>query len=300
MELQSVINSRLGVGIAFGLGRSLPPDLGYPVARALARLVAARRNARQVRAARANQWVVSGEKASREELDRRTLEVFQHSGYCIYEFYHYMYNPNAVLEKMELTPRAWAIVRQSAAGKRGAVLVGPHISNFDLGLRALALSGLRAQVLSLPQPSGGYRWQNSMRAAYGLDITPMSISALGQATRRLSEGGTVLTGVDRPVASQKYRVTFFGRKAALPVAYVQMALKTHSPVYVVWAHLREDRMYLIDASEPIEMQPMKDRQEEIVQNAEVVLQVVEKCIRLTPQQWLMFYPVWPETLESVP
>ena len=44
------------------------------------------------------------------------------------------------------------------------------------------------------------------------------------------------------------------------------------------------------------MQKRSDRDEEILMNAEKVLEVAEVMIRQAPEQWSMFYPVWPDVL----
>jgi lauroyl/myristoyl acyltransferase len=48
------------------------------------------------------------------------------------------------------------------------------------------------------------------------------------------------------------------------------------------------------------MKHYNDQVDEIVQNAETILAVVASYIRQAPDQWAMFYSVWPETLDQVP
>ena len=109
-----------------------------------------------------------------------------------------------------------------------------------------------------------------------------------------------MTGIDRPIADTRYRPRFFGRPASLPVVHVQLALKTNVPVYVVAAIMRPDHTYEIHTSEPIEMQRYKDRETELIENAETILKIAEDYIRMAPVQWSMFYPVWPEVENEVP
>ena len=133
-----------------------------------------------------------------------------------------------------------------------------------------------------------------------MEILPASPSSIRRAVAHLRRGGVVLTGMDRPVASRKYRPLFFGRPAPLPVHHISLALKTGVPVVVAATIIQPDRSYRFWISEPIEMVPLPDRQEEIVSNAERVLQVAEGYIRQSPQQWSMFFPVWPDVLDQVP
>ncbi|MCY0726124.1 hypothetical protein OVW19_30760, partial [Klebsiella pneumoniae] len=76
--------------------------------------------------------------------------------------------------------------------KDGTLMVGPHITNFDMVGRALALRGMNMQILSYPQPPGGYSFQNQLRELPGVRVTPMSIQALRKASETLRAGHTVL------------------------------------------------------------------------------------------------------------
>jgi lauroyl/myristoyl acyltransferase len=42
------------------------------------------------------------------------------------------------------------------------------------------------------------------------------------------------------------------------------------------------------------MEPYPNPVDEIERNAEAVLKPVENWIRQAPEQWSMFYPVWPD------
>lgn len=300
VDLQTIINSRLGVGFTLAVGRVTPPGIGYRLADLLARTLASLRRATIVRVVRANQWVVSQGQLSAEELDQAVRETFCHTGHCLYDLYHNLGNLPAMQRLVEFGPRVEEFLARCRDEKRGLVIGGPHLSNFDFAGQAVAMWGLRFQALSYPQPGSGYRLQNDLRRKAGIDITPASMIAVRQAARRLQEGGFVLTGLDRPDPTSKYHVRFFGRPAALPVLHVYLALKARVPVVVVAAIMQPNGIYRLHVSDPIEMRPYPDRHAEIVNNAERVMEVTADFIRQAPRQWAMFYPVWPEALDEVP
>jgi KDO2-lipid IV(A) lauroyltransferase len=174
------------------------------------------------------------------------------------------------------------------------VATGLHMSNFDLIMLSAARRGGRFLGLSVPEPKGGYTWQNELRRRSGMELAPASVSSLRLALARLAEGGLVVTGIDRPDPGSKHRVNFFGRPAALPVLHVYLALKAGVPVILLSSVLNPDGIYRVMVSDPIPMQPHPDRGMEIVRNAERVLKVAEEMICTAPHTWAMFYPVWPE------
>jgi len=245
----------------------------------------------------ANQWVVGGGKVSMKSLNRLAQATLRSTGRCLYDYYHNLRQPKEVLRIVEFTPRFEDYL--SRQGHEAMLMVCPHVSNFDLIGYALAVRGIRFQVLSYPQPPASYRWQNRFRQLEGMDVTPMSLSAMQAAEERLRNQGMVLTGVDRPLPESRYRPRFFGRPAALPAFHVRLALKFRLPIIVVGGLTMPDGHVQAWATDPIIMQSDADLYQEVVQNAEAVLAEIEPVIRQNPEQWSMFYPVWPEALGEV-
>ena len=300
MALQDVINGLFGVSLAYGLAQAMPPRLGRWTAQRIGGAVGRLKKFSQVRAARANQWVVSSEKLTGADLDRVTRKVFRSTGRNLYDFYHHLHRPESILKLVDFDPAFEECIQRSQEGRQNQLLVFPHCSNFDLVGRAAALKGIRYQVLSFPRPQSGYQWQNDVRNFMGVEITPISNESLHQAAERLRGGGSVLTGADRPLNEAKYRPFFFGRAANLPTGYVRLALREKAPVIVIACIARPDGRYRAWASQPVIMKARDDPQAEILRNAEAVLEVIEGLVRQEPWQWSMFYPVWPEAAHNIP
>ncbi len=300
MDVQDLTTSRYGVAFALALARSLNPPLGYRVARGLADFLTLFKRSRLIQAIRLNQWVVHGKAWNAEELAVATREVLRHAGRCQYDLYRHMHDTEAIRQMVTLDESVWQAVEESQANRAGYVVVGPHLSNFDLAIKAVGIAGVRAQILAIATPTSGYLWQNRIRATPGVEITPISPRALIQAVERLKQGGIVVTGVDRPVPGKKAMLSFFGEPAPLPTGHVRLAMDARVPVRVVAARMDAEGHYHVTLSEPIPMQTNGNRRADIRENAQRVLNVVERYIRQRPLQWLMFYPVWPHLLPEVP
>jgi phosphatidylinositol dimannoside acyltransferase len=300
IDLQQLINSPIAVHLVSLLGRVIPPRLAYPVCDLIADRVASRRDSRVTQAVRVNQWMVRGANLEKEALDRVVWETFRNNARNLYDLYHYVENPEATYRILSLSATALGLVERPEIGDRGLVIVGLHLSNFDLALQSICRQGFKAIVLTIPNPQGGRRVEYEMRRRTGMNLVPASFRALRQAVKHLERGGMVLTGMDRPVPDPKTCPRFFGRTAPLPVHSVYLASKARVPVVVMAVLQQADGIYHLMASEPIEMEDHPDNGTEILRNAEKVLEQIEDFIRMAPQQWNMFLPVWPDMLEKVP
>jgi KDO2-lipid IV(A) lauroyltransferase len=274
--------------------------LGYSLADFVAARISAQRDSKLVRAVRANQWVIRGETLEKDALDKAIGETFQYLARSIFDLYHYNQNLETVKRLIVLDPTTQLLVRRPEFGDRGLMIVGLHISNFDLVLQTLCQLGLRMIVLTIPNPQGGRRMEFEMRRRVGMNIMPASVDTFRTALKHLQKGGVVLTGIDRPAPEAGTRPQFFGRPAELPTHHIFLAAKARVPVMIIATSLQPDGKYHISTSDLIEMDHHSDREKGMILNAEKVLRIAESFIRQVPQQWLMSLPVWPETLDLVP
>ena len=302
MDVQRILNHKWVVKASIFVGETLPPNLGYAVTRGFARFLTAFRNSELSRSVRANQWVVQGEDLSYPELVDATRSVLTHAGRCYYDLYHTWTDPEAQRAMVPISREIEDFIAYSKSSQ-GTLVVAPHLSNFDLVIRALASYGLQAKILTLENPTGGQQVQNKLRETTGLDITPLgNPDVYSEVIEHLKSGGVAATGVDRPSSNRKKRhqVEFLGRPSALPVGYIRLALAADVPITVVAAKMLPSQKYSLLHSGPIHLKKFEDRVKEVVYNAEMILEVIGDYILQAPEQWLMYYPVWPETLEIVP
>ncbi|MDZ4654271.1 MAG: lysophospholipid acyltransferase family protein [Coriobacteriia bacterium] len=297
MDLTSISNSKWATGLVLGVGKLVPPSVGHRLARRTASRIAANRDDPMVQAVRANQWMVSRGTLTGDALDEVVRETFEYSGRFLYDLYHVMENPDALMGMVAVDETFERVLADDK--KRPHVYAGIHLGNFDLMGRALGHHGWSQQLLSVADPNEGYQWQNEMRARYGFEVTPVSIEALKRAARRLAEGGSVTTGLDRPLLDARQFPHFFGRPAPLPLLHIRLAMRAKAPVVVISAILGDDGKYRVQASEPLEMETGGDTTSDMIANGERALRVAEKLIERAPHQWAMTHPVWPDVVGTV-
>jgi len=299
-RIERLIDSPVGLNLAASLARAAQPRLGYAIAALAARWISSRRQSDLVRAVRSNQWVVAGEQLTSAALDQAVRGVFWSSARSIYELYHYLQDSEAGGHLFAFEPSVQALLHRPEFDRRGLVVVGVHLSGFDLALQWICLNWIKPLVLTLPNPEGGRRFEFDVRKKTGMNLVPGTFSGLRQALRHLKEGGMVVTGIDRPLEDGQETLRFFGRPACLPTHHVYLALKARVPVMVVISRMEDDGLYHVVASPPIDMDSYSDRQANLIYNGEKVLSTAEVFIRQSPQQWVITRPVWPEAISQVP
>ncbi len=299
MNAQKFANSGLGVSLALFLAQVLPPELGYVLGRTIVGQVTKRKFLPIVQAVRLNQLVARGQNLSPQELDKAVNAVFHHAGRCLVDHYHNISRPDVIRSFFPETAEVRKFIERSQKNEKGAFIATLHLSNFDLAFLSLTYRGFKAQVLTFGRPTAGYQIQNSLRSKTGLDITPINRKTLYQAVHRMKSGGMVITAIDRPVQEIHQKVMFFGQPAPMPTGHIRMALTADVPIILAVPAMQPDGTYRIFVSDPIPMQRFSDPLDEIRINAEAVLKIVEDQIRQYPDQWLMYYPVWPELMNSI-
>jgi lauroyl/myristoyl acyltransferase len=295
VDLQRLMNSSSAVRGLSILSRVLPARLAYPICDLVADQIASRRDAGLTRAVRCNQWVARGAKLSKEALQQAVRETLRNNARDMYHLYHDLQRPDAVHQMICMSREVCEILERSEFAERGLIVLGLHLSNFDFVLRSIIQQGFQAMVLTIPNPQGGRNVEYEMRKRMGMNIVPASVGALRGAIHHLENGGTLVTGLDRPIPHPKHQPLFFGRPASLPIHYVSLASKAGVPIVVMAAIQQEDDKYHVFRSGFIECDPKQDD----VQNAERVLQQAEHFIRLAPQQWSVPLPVWPQCLDEI-
>jgi phosphatidylinositol dimannoside acyltransferase len=300
IDIQQIINSSFGINMLSTVARLIPAWFGYRLADFAADCIVANPRSRMVRAVRANHWVISGETLDKKALDQAVYETYRNSARSIFDLYHYINDPSAIKRLIVFNTTFQQLIQRPEFNQRGLMLVGLHISNFDLALRAFTLQGNRPLILTIPDPQGSQRVEYEMRKKSGMNLVPASLGTLMQAIKYLQQGGVVMTGIDRPIPKPKYRPRFFGKPADLPVHHVYLAAKAHVPVMVMVAIQQADGKNHIFTSDPIEMESHPDADTEILLNAEKVLSIGEDFIRQAPNQWSITLPVWPEALDQTP
>jgi lauroyl/myristoyl acyltransferase len=292
--LQRILSSGPAVRVGLLIGQYLPPRIGYGIAGLIAGTI--------VRLKSKSYWTVSdnlrhvlGPQVDDRVLHRKVYQVFLHAGRAYYDFYRAAsWTRERLVQAVHVPEHYIDLIKTHAAKGQGVFVLGLHMSNFDLALVSIAARGIRTQVLTLADPGEGFRFQDRLRSSVGIDVTPISSESLRLAARRLTQGWTVFTGVDRPVEGERDPIEFFGCPSNLSTGPVRLAMMSGATVLVASCHNHPRSGYTVSFTGPVAMDRSEDRREAIRINARRVAAVLEKPVSAHPEQWLMFHRVWPK------
>ncbi|MBL9126670.1 MAG: lysophospholipid acyltransferase family protein [Verrucomicrobiales bacterium] len=186
-------------------------------------------------------------------------------------------------------------LRAALDAGRGALLVTPHLGNWEFGGSLLTSRGVRLLVLTQDEPGEGFtELRRRARERWGVETFVVGRDAFGfvEVVKRLQEGSTVALLVDRPPASSAVSVEFMGREFLASIAPAELARATGCavlPVYVVAEGSGYEARVLDEVA--YDRRALGSR-EARRRYAGEVMRAFEPVIRSYPDQWYHFVPLW--------
>lgn len=269
--------------------RRIVPPVAFAVA-LLSYLLAAE----QRRGMRSNLRVITG---------RKDVELLLIS--C---FYKYCFNWTDVMLMLRLHgSRLQALIGRRSSQKAldealaagsGAILISPHLGNWELGGLGLADLGYKLNVLTFREPDQKVNeLREKVRGERGIgiiyvdrdDTSPLAIIEAINALRRNEI--LCLLG-ERDGSSNTIMLDFFGRSTPFPTGAAYLALASGAPVIPVFVPLEGNR-YATLMEEPIYFSGGHGQHAQAIQSGmQCVAAVFERYIRQYPDQWYNFFDFW--------
>ena len=192
-------------------------------------------------------------------------------------------------------------VARADADGRGALVVGPHLGNWELGAAKLTALGIPvAAVYRGPRQPALDRALRRLRGGEGeggIEHIAMGRRAGVQFVRALTGGRNVLALLDQHARGDEgVPVTFFGRPASTRFGPLKLAARVGAPVLIASVRRSADRRRHTLTIEPaLQLEPGASDDEEILRrNLQQVTAELERTIRANPGQWIWTHRRWRE------
>ena len=185
-------------------------------------------------------------------------------------------------------------IETGLASENGALLVTPHLGNWELGVLPLSeWRGRLAAVTALIKSPVMRTRMEAFRARLGVELVTLEKPEeyLFILKRLLTERKLVALLVDRYVGGHSMSVPFFGRETRMPCGYLYLARMFEAPVIPVFVLRNARGMYTCIAEEPLYVARTEDRERDIREALLRVVAVMEERIRRNIGQWYCFAPL---------
>ena len=287
--------------LGFGVGWSVVKTLPEPAANRLFRAVAERTwrgQGQSVLQLKANLARV----LAPDRLDQ--LDDVAHEGvrrymrYWCEAFRLPSWSPSRINSTFRITEGMDRLDDAMAAG-RGALMVSPHMGNWDFAAAwaALRYNGV-VTVAERLRPEGLFDKFVAYRESLGMEVVPLGDpDTVRVLARRLKEGRLVCLLADRDISHTGVPVSLFGEAASMPAGPAVLAMLTKAPLMPLslW-HTREG--LLAEIGPPIEVPDQGQRAERISQVTQSLADAFASRIALHPEDWHMMQPLWTADLDG--
>jgi KDO2-lipid IV(A) lauroyltransferase len=197
-----------------------------------------------------------------------------------------------LLEELQRTPGALsmeALFRVLADGK-GAIVVTPHLGNWDLGAAAIATCGY--PVHAITDPFGPPEVDGMIRATrqrLGVGVIPVGPASAREALRALRRNEVLLLACDIDKGASGVPVQFLGKQLVLPAGPATLSLRTGARLIPGYMRRRPDGSHESRLLEPLAEPVAGDSQARVADLTQAIATAFEGMIRVEPSQWFAFH-----------
>ncbi len=189
-------------------------------------------------------------------------------------------------------------MQQALDDGRGAIIVTPHLGNWELGGVTFALRDHPIYALTLKDAESDVQdFRDQMRNTLGVKtvhIDPTRYATMLKLVNLLKENQVIAMLGDRWEAGRKVEVTFFGRRVVFPAGAPALALASGAPIIPAFTIAQPNGHYLAWMEPPIRVSRRSGQSsaELITEKAQEIAGVFETVITRYPDQWYHFFDYW--------
>ena len=184
------------------------------------------------------------------------------------------------------------LVEKALAEGKGAVIALPHMGNWDVGGRAMALR--LAPIVSVAEhlkPESLFELFLEHRRMLGMDIIDLATDHVGrQLTHELERNRIVALVADRDLSGGGLEVEMFGRTRRMPIGPAMLSLSSGAPLLAASIVSTPEGWCLTFGEVSIERTGR--RREDVVASTHALAAAFERGIASSPADWYLFQPGW--------
>jgi KDO2-lipid IV(A) lauroyltransferase len=228
-----------------------------------------------------------------DEICRVSRRIFQNLGITILEILQTaFFSKEDFLRNIRI--RGEEHLLNAVECGKGVIIISAHLGNWEAAsLFAPCYFGYPVTSVARKIESGIInKWIFKLRTRFGNSIIDKK-GALPEMTQTLRSGKILALMIDQGTTkSEGVELTFFGKKVTVTPAAAMLALRCKSPVLPVFCVREEDQKLTIIIEPPVQLVITRDLRDDLMTNAQIMTDVIEKAVRKYPDQWLWLHKRW--------
>ncbi|MBI3914850.1 MAG: lysophospholipid acyltransferase family protein [Chloroflexi bacterium] len=179
---------------------------------------------------------------------------------------------------------------------KGTILVSAHYGNMDLAAAVIATRyrpvALVSETLRPPQLMDFVVQMRRQHNIYMYDYDRAPRRVLEAMRRNEYVGMLMDIGMTHQFDMTAVEIDFFGSPTRFTAGPAQIALLTGAAIIVGVGYVDQNARVSVELAEPIYARPSGNRKRDLQVVMQQVGRQLEQFIRVKPEQWYMFRPMW--------
>ncbi|MFC1631158.1 lysophospholipid acyltransferase family protein [Candidatus Omnitrophota bacterium] len=183
---------------------------------------------------------------------------------------------------------------QARSLKKGVLLVGAHIGNWELGALALAILGYKIKIIAWTHKNKFVNdFFNRRRESKGVGVIPLGIALKSVFTALKNEENVAILGdVDYTQPASGMAVKLFGQMTIMPKGPALFSLRTGAPIVPAFLLREKGNNFRFIFGKPIVSQPTGNQDADLYALTQKLTEIIAGHIALDPGQWFMIKQRW--------
>jgi len=197
-----------------------------------------------------------------------------------------------LLDELTRTPGAISLapLQQVLAAGHGAIVVTPHLGNWDLGAAVIATCSRPVHAITDPfGPPAVDSLVRATRERLGVSVIPIGPTSAREALRALRRNEVLLLACDIDKGGPGVPVDFLGRRVVLPAGPATLAQRTGAKLIPGFMRRLPDGRHESRLLEPLSAPATADGPAQVAELTQAIANSFELMIRAEPSQWFAFH-----------
>jgi KDO2-lipid IV(A) lauroyltransferase len=267
------------------IGQAIAPLIGFAITR---------RNPKAFEATRQNLGLAT--RRAGADLENLCADNVASFSRMLADYFYYSSRPARAAQALLARWSGYEHLAAAREAGKGIILVTGHLGNWELGGVLLALRGFAVNVITLDEPTTSLTaWRDGYRRRLGIKTIPVGPGrdfAFVEMIQVLRRGECLAMLVDRPYAGTGSPVQLFGQATAFSSAPALLAQHTGAAVIPAFVTRMRRGRYEAIALPPVVMPGKREPGGGLEANTQAVASAFESVIRLHPDQWYNYVPVF--------